>query len=93
METSEYFGSLRKASSAANDLASEAVATLSPEIIGAISVDAIDHGADIAPVVIVDVYEATYDDLPCRAWTREELLSSDLEALIERERAARVRVN
>jgi hypothetical protein len=56
-------------------------------MIGAISVAGIDLGAEMAPIVVVDVFEAGYDDLPCRAWTREELMASDFEDLVERDRA------
>lgn len=72
----------------ANELASAAVARLSPERIRAISVSGIDHGAAMAPVVIIDVVESEYDNLPVPAFTREELMCSDLEFLIERNRSA-----
>jgi hypothetical protein len=56
----------------ANELAAEAVATLPPESIEAMSVDAGDYGAHVDPVVIVDVYEDCFE-LLCVVWAGEQL--------------------
>jgi hypothetical protein len=55
----------------ANLLASEAVARLSPETIGAIGMDDGDQGGGVE---ILDVYEEVYGDPALRLWCRDELM-------------------
>ena len=67
----------------AKDLAAAMTARLTPEQIEAISVDACDADEVIEPVKVVDVYKMHYDT-PGQVWTREQVESDDLDALVER---------
>ena len=67
----------------ANLLAVEVVVGLSREVIGAISVAG---GGQGGAVEIVDVYEDTYADPRLHFWTRDELLSMNVEVLVKNTR-------
>ena len=59
------------------------VVGLSREVIGAISVAG---GGQGGAVEIVDVYEDTYADPRLHFWTRDELLSMNVEVLVKNTR-------
>jgi hypothetical protein len=66
----------------ARNLARTMVCRLGIDQIEAISIDAHDVGEGIEDVEVFDVYEVRYD-IPGHVWTREQIDSDDLDALIE----------